>query len=281
MPKRLLLPRLKEDRETVLLEQEQEQDMGCRFIPLVFRPSPPFFSLVVKPLSVSAALPPRLHSFPLLPPPPPPSPFHLNSRALCRHIVVSVPCFLPSECDSVSGLQFDDSGDAKTEDDAELHGSGESGVRVLSDLVEKRSVPDLTVKEKKELASYAHSLGDKLKSQQIGKSGVTANVFSALNETLEANELIKLKIHRTCPGEVDDIVKQLEQGTGSVAIGQIGRTVIFYRPSLSKLKAVEKKKQARKVFLQRKLKFSPTLQVSRESGPSRRGSSKYSTNNSI
>lgn len=225
--------------------------MSCRYvIPRVFRPSPPFLPLLVKPLSISAALPLlRLHASP-----------SANSRCLCRR-VVSSPWSLSS-------------------DDAELHGGGgESAVRVLSDAVEKRSVPELTVKEKKELASYAHSLGDKLKSQQIGKSGVTPNVVFALNETLEANELLKLKIHRSCPGEVDEIVKQLELGTGSVAVAQIGRVVIFYRPSLSKLKAVEKKKQARKLYLQTKLKFSPTtlqVQGSREAGPGRRGSSRGS-----
>lgn len=56
----------------------------------------------------------------------------------------------------------------------------------------KRELPSLTVKEKKELASYAHSLGKKLKSQQIGKSGVTETVIMALIETLEKNELLKV-----------------------------------------------------------------------------------------
>lgn len=57
------------------------------------------------------------------------------------------------------------------------------------------------------------------------------------------------------------MVKQLEEATGSVVVGQIGRTVIIYRPSLSKLKAEEKKKQARKVFVRREPKLKPTLQV--------------------
>lgn len=53
-------------------------------------------------------------------------------------------------------------------------------------------LPNLTVKEKKELASYAHSLGKKLKCQLVGKSGVTANVATSFVETLEANELLKV-----------------------------------------------------------------------------------------
>lgn len=55
-------------------------------------------------------------------------------------------------------------------------------------------LPSLSVKEKKELASYAHSLGKKLKSQLVGKSGVTANVASSFIETLESNELLKVPI---------------------------------------------------------------------------------------
>ncbi|RDX75156.1 yqeI [Mucuna pruriens] len=118
----------------------------------------------------------------------------------------------------------------------------------------KLEVPSLSVKERKELASYAHSLGEKLKTQLVGKSGVTSNLATSFIETLEANELLKIKIHRSCPGEFDDVVKQLEEATGSVAVGQIGRTLIIYRPSLSKLKAEEKKKQVRKFILKKQLK---------------------------
>lgn len=118
----------------------------------------------------------------------------------------------------------------------------------------KLEVPSLTVKERKELASYAHSLGKKLKTQLVGKSGVTSNVATSFIETLEANELLKIKIHRSCPGELDDVVKQLEELTGSVAVGQIGRTLIIYRPSLSKMKAEEKKKHVRNLILKKQLR---------------------------
>lgn len=59
----------------------------------------------------------------------------------------------------------------------------------------KLEVPSLSVKERKELASYAHSLGDKLKTQLVGKSGVTSNVATSFIETLEANELLKVSIN--------------------------------------------------------------------------------------
>ncbi|KAH1220069.1 hypothetical protein GmHk_12G033829 [Glycine max] len=66
--------------------------------------------------------------------------------------------------------------------------------------------------------------------------------------------VLKIKIRRSCPGELDDVVKQLEAATGSVAVGQIGRTLIIYRPSLSKMKAEEKKKQNRNLILKKQVK---------------------------
>ncbi|KAK4742287.1 hypothetical protein SAY87_000288 [Trapa incisa] len=119
---------------------------------------------------------------------------------------------------------------------------------------------NLSVKEKKELASYAHSLGKKLKCQLVGKSGVNDNVAASFIETLEANELLKIKIHRTCPGELDDVVSQLEMLTGSVVVSQIGRTMIIYKPSFTKLKAEEKKKQqAKRVFMKRQTAQKPAF----------------------
>lgn len=68
---------------------------------------------------------------------------------------------------------------------------------------------------------------------------------------LQYIESEQLKIHGTCPGEFEDVVNQLEKSTGSVVVGQIGRTVILYRPSLTKLKAEEKRKHAQRVNLGR------------------------------
>ncbi|KAG2537026.1 uncharacterized protein LOC120688434 [Panicum virgatum] len=94
----------------------------------------------------------------------------------------------------------------------------------------------LSVKERKELASYAHGLGKKLKSQQVGKGGVTPNLVSAFSDNLESNELLKLKIHGNCPAELTSVILQLEESTGSIAVDQIGRSIILYRPSTSKMK---------------------------------------------
>lgn len=176
------------------------------------------------------------------------------------------------ESEPTREVEMEENGGEKESE--KLDNVGLHALRVRTSGVE---LPSLTVKEKKELASYAHSLGKKLKSQLVGKSGVTANVATSFVETLEANELLKIKIHRTCPGELDDVVKQLEELTGSVVVGKIGRTVIIYRPSLTKLKAEEKKRQYQKIFMRRKqLRARPTFPTDgarpRVSGRGRRGS---------
>lgn len=76
----------------------------------------------------------------------------------------------------------------------------------------------------------------------------------------------QIKIHRTCPGELEDVVKQLEEATGSVVVGQIGRAVILYRPSLTKLQAEEKRRQVRKLYVRRKLNDKPILPVKKLGG---------------
>uniref|UniRef100_A0A1D1XM60 Putative RNA-binding protein YqeI n=1 Tax=Anthurium amnicola TaxID=1678845 RepID=A0A1D1XM60_9ARAE len=129
-------------------------------------------------------------------------------------------------------------------EDPEFHGKvGRSGLEspaAQGQQPPRPPPPKLSVKERKELAAYAHSLGKKLKCQQVGKSGVTPSVVAAFVETLEANELLKLKVHASCPGELPEVIQQLEESTGSVAVGRIGRSVILYRPSLSKMQKKEK-----------------------------------------
>ncbi|CAL9052712.1 uncharacterized protein LOC135635729 [Musa acuminata AAA Group] len=156
------------------------------------------------------------------PPPPPPDPLHLQSDLRGQ--------------DS----DFEDPEEDDSHEESELENeAGDDTEPAVAVPLPRLPSPKLSIKEKKELASYAHSLGKKLKSQQVGKSGVTPSVAAAFVETLEANELLKLKVHGSCPGELSDVIKQLEQATGSVVVGQIGRSVILYRPSLSKMQKKE------------------------------------------
>ncbi|XP_022971306.1 uncharacterized protein LOC111470060 [Cucurbita maxima] len=169
--------------------------------------------------------------------------------------------------------------DNTVEDGLETAVASDSSSAVVS-RSEVKSIPSLTVKEKKELASYAHSLGKKLKSQLVGKSGVTPGLATSFIETLEANELLKIKVLGNCPGELEDVVRQLEESTGSVVVSKIGRTVIIYRPSISKMKAEEEKRRARKIYVRKepdrvKLFLQNKVQTPRSSNRGRRGSSRF------
>ncbi|KAK7257981.1 hypothetical protein RIF29_32346 [Crotalaria pallida] len=246
----------------------------------LLRPQPSSFVSFLKPLllssptSLSTRLPrPLFHSLPS-------SPFYTSFSSSSSSSSFTVPHALSPA--SVVTNSFENSEDNENSNELEdiddsiedievaedeLESESDSSVSPLERKREERlklEVPSLSVKERKELASYAHSLGEKLKTQLVGKSGVTSNVATSFIETLEANELLKIKIHRSCPGELDDVVKQLEESTGSVAVGQIGRTVIIYRPSLSRLKAEEKKKHVRNLILKKqKARLRPTSKFSR------------------
>ncbi|KAK9059616.1 hypothetical protein SSX86_020322 [Deinandra increscens subsp. villosa] len=189
----------------------------------------------------------------LTPPPLPISRTSLIPRSLSTSTPSAISAGEETETDVLPEIEIDDKPSVETDDPVDARISS-----AHKELMSK--LKSMSVKEKKELGSYANSLGKKLKSQQVGKSGVTDSVAIALVETLEANELLKLKIHNNCPGELDDVVSRLEEATGSIVVGRIGRTVIIYRPSLTKLKAEEKKKQAMKVFLKRRAAFRNSYQ---------------------
>ncbi|XP_011628952.1 uncharacterized protein LOC18424266 [Amborella trichopoda] len=234
--------------------------------PFFVSPSPPTFRLTSLSLSSASSIPSLSLSSPSLP--------CLSSHEPQDDAFLGQFQLHENEDDTLSPLQPQQQVKGRLETLRGSHGHG--------------ALLQLSIKEKKELASYAHSLGKKLKSQQVGKSGVTPAVAASFIETLEANEVLKLKIHGSCPGELNDVIKQLEESTGSVAIGQIGRAVILYRPSLSKLKAAEKKHQDKITRRGRILKASDSSEkswsrkfhseprtVPKLSGRGRRGSSRF------
>ncbi|KAG2286661.1 hypothetical protein Bca52824_046265 [Brassica carinata] len=173
------------------------------------------------------------------------SPISSSLPLQCPYISLSsllVPKYLSSACepeqdkDNVSLPSHSAKNDEDKEDGSDRTLVSTREIRRSSEEVMAESSPmKLTVREKKKLASYAHSLGEKLKCQLVGKSGVTDSVVFSVLETLEKNELLKVKIHRTCPGTLEDMILHLEEATGSVVVGKIGRTVILYRPSPTKL----------------------------------------------
>ena len=89
----------------------------------------------------------------------------------------------------------------------------------------------LTGKQKQFLRALANSRRPLF---QVGKDGVTANVINTVSDSLEAHELIKISVLKTCGEDVRDVALDLSAGTRSQIVQIIGRTVILYRESRDK-----------------------------------------------
>ncbi len=66
---------------------------------------------------------------------------------------------------------------------------------------------------------------------QIGKSSLTPEVTQAVDEALEARELIKIAILKNCVDDGNSIAEVLAERTHAQLVQVIGRKVILYRPA--------------------------------------------------
>lgn len=66
---------------------------------------------------------------------------------------------------------------------------------------------------------------------QIGKSSVTPELISAVDEALEARELIKMHILKNCFDDPKEIAQVIAERTCSEVVQVIGKKVVLYRES--------------------------------------------------
>ncbi len=90
----------------------------------------------------------------------------------------------------------------------------------------------VTSKERATLRSIASSLSPIV---YVGKSGLTENVVSALDQALEAHELVKIRF-QSSKEEAKDIASKLSEHTASLLVAVTGFTAVFYRESSDKEK---------------------------------------------
>ena len=80
--------------------------------------------------------------------------------------------------------------------------------------------------------SYLKGLAMNLDSVfQIGKSSLTPEVTEAVNEALEARELIKITVLKNCLDDGRSIAEVLAERTRSEVVQVIRRKIILYRPA--------------------------------------------------
>lgn len=84
----------------------------------------------------------------------------------------------------------------------------------------------LTTKQRQFLKGLAHPLAPIVR---VGKGGVTESVIAETGRSLEAHELIKVRIELDGAAERRDTAEQLASATGAEVAGSVGKIAILYR----------------------------------------------------
>ena len=84
----------------------------------------------------------------------------------------------------------------------------------------------LTSKQKKYLKSEAHHLKAIF---QIGKDGVHEKQIIGINEALEAQELIKVKLLDSCTVPVKNAALEISMYTKAEVVQIVGHTIVLYK----------------------------------------------------
>lgn len=86
----------------------------------------------------------------------------------------------------------------------------------------------LTGKQKR----YLRALGNTQKAFfQIGKEGLSLNLFDTVKDGLAVHELIKVSVLKTCTVDLKELSYDLAMNTKSEIVQVIGRTILLYKPS--------------------------------------------------
>lgn len=84
-------------------------------------------------------------------------------------------------------------------------------------------------KEIATLKYIAHS--SEINKYIIGKEPIKETLLDMLDNALEANEMIKISMLKTCPNTVEEVSTILKSELGVEIVQKIGRTLIIYRES--------------------------------------------------
>ena len=85
--------------------------------------------------------------------------------------------------------------------------------------------PDLKGSEKKHLRSLAHRLKPVV---YIGKTGLSPNVITAIDDALEHHELIKIRF-QNFKDQKKELLQTVVQESNCTLIGSIGHIYMLYR----------------------------------------------------
>ncbi|HUP49266.1 MAG TPA: ribosome assembly RNA-binding protein YhbY [Thermoanaerobaculia bacterium] len=84
----------------------------------------------------------------------------------------------------------------------------------------------LTAKQRQFLKGLAHPLSPVVR---VGKGGVSTSVIEETKKSLDAHELIKVRIESDDSASREVLVTTLADATGSEVAGRVGKIAILYR----------------------------------------------------
>lgn len=84
----------------------------------------------------------------------------------------------------------------------------------------------MTSKERAELRSAAHHLEPII---NVGKESLTPEVTHAIDEALEARELIKVGVLKNCFDDPREIAEMVAERTSSEVVQVMGKKITLYR----------------------------------------------------
>lgn len=123
----------------------------------------------------------------------------------------------------------------------------------------------MTSKERAAWRAKANSLEAII---QLGKEGISDNLITQIDDTLDARELIKIRIHlETAPEGPKELAQQLAQRLQAEVIQVIGGIIVLYREADEERIAEKKKKRGSgnaKATAKKKVKIKGMRQRQRE-----------------
>lgn len=123
----------------------------------------------------------------------------------------------------------------------------------------------MTSKERAQLRAKANGLEPVI---QIGKDGISDNLLTQIDDTLDARELIKIRVHlETAPQTPKELAQAIAYPLGAEIIQVIGGIIVLYREADEERIAEKKKKRGSgkaKVVVKKKVKIKGKRQRQRE-----------------
>lgn len=87
-------------------------------------------------------------------------------------------------------------------------------------------------KQRKHLKSLANTMDSKV---IIGKNGITENLLTQIDDTLEANELVKIKILNNNLDDHNDLIQEILKELNAEFVSHLGNKFVIYRQSEDKI----------------------------------------------